>query len=290
MGNTQSEALGFRNQDKLKIIELMKRLICVIGALYWLGTFSLVAQNIQFTVEVSTDSVLLGHTMDVQFVALHATKATFEEPSFEGFDIISGPNQSSVFQSINGQQSRKTIYSYKLRPRDIGNYYIPPASLVDQDIVLETDPIEIMVVPNPDEELYPDIQSITPDQLFNMDELMLFGDMLDPDAMKKLMERMPFNFEDMPNSPNMEQWLEQFGHPDSLSNGGFMDLLQLFTVPDSSASNPFFDLFNLFEMPDSSGSGSSLEELFKQFQFDMPVPPEQEDSTPHNKKRKTTKT
>ena len=268
------------------MIVLMKRFICVIGAFFMFGLMILFAQNVQFTVEVSTDSIRLGHTLDVQFVAQYAGQATFEGPEFEGFNIVSGPNQSSVFQSINGQQSRKTIYSYQLQPQDLGNYYIPPASLILQDRVVETDPIEIMVVPNPDGTL--EARPMLPNQLFKMEEFMFLEDMLDPDAMKKWMEQMPFDFEDMPNPNNMEEWMDNFGYPDSLSNGGLMDLFKLFAVPDSSASNPFLDLYKLFEQPDSSGS--SLEELFKQFQFDLPLPPEQEDSTPHNKKRKTTKT
>jgi len=114
-------------------------------------SFTLLAQEgATFKVEVSTDSVLLGNYVEVTFTLENASMEDFQVPTFEGFRIVSGPNQSSSFSMMNGKVSQKASYSYYLEPKDIGNYYIPPATVSTGEQVLETMPVEILVAPNPD--------------------------------------------------------------------------------------------------------------------------------------------
>ena len=127
----------------------MKSIILFSISLF-IGISLLAQEGATFKVEVSTDSVLLGNYIEVTFTLENANMEDFQAPTFEGFQIISGPNQSSSFSMVNGKVSQQASYSYYLEPKDIGNYYIPPASVSTGEQVLETMPIEIMVVPNPD--------------------------------------------------------------------------------------------------------------------------------------------
>lgn len=108
------------------------------------------AQDATFSVTVSSDSVLLGNYIQVSFLLEHANAQHFDPPTFEGFDVISGPNTSSSMSIVNGVMSQSLSYTYYVQPRDIGNYYVTPASITTEKKVLETAPIEIMVLPNPD--------------------------------------------------------------------------------------------------------------------------------------------
>ena len=57
---------------------------------------------------------------------------------------------SSSFSMMNGAVTQTISYTYILRPKDVGNYFIEPASIKAGDNYLETVPLEVMVVPNPD--------------------------------------------------------------------------------------------------------------------------------------------
>ena len=105
------------------------------------------AQSI--SVEVSSDSILLGNSIAVSYTIENAD-GEFEAPEFQNMQIVSGPNYSSSVQIVNGDMSSKKQISYILRPTEIGQYYIPPAYLEEDGQTLETDVFEINVYPNPD--------------------------------------------------------------------------------------------------------------------------------------------
>lgn len=109
------------------------------------------AQNeAKFTAEVSNDSILLGNAFEVIFTLENARGTNFQMPDFSDFLVVGGPNQSSSFSMMNGEVTQSVSYSYFLEPKDVGNFYIEPASVEAADMVLETQPLEIIVVPNPD--------------------------------------------------------------------------------------------------------------------------------------------
>lgn len=104
----------------------------------------------KFTVEVSTDSILLGNTVQVKFTLENASGDNFQAPVFEGFHVVSGPNFSSSVSIVNGEVSQTAAYTFFIEPNDIGNYYIQAASIQVGKDVLETKPLQVIVVPNPD--------------------------------------------------------------------------------------------------------------------------------------------
>lgn len=103
-----------------------------------------------FSIEVSNTEVLLGNYIEVRFTLKNANGQKFEAPNFRDFDIVSGPNQSSSFSMINGETTQSISFTYFLQPKNIGNFYLEPAFIEADGETLETQPIEIIVLENPD--------------------------------------------------------------------------------------------------------------------------------------------
>lgn len=106
--------------------------------------------QVQFTLSVSSDSVLLGHYLQVSFTLENAQGQDFAGPEFEDFDLLSGPNMSTNVQITNGNMRQTIRYQYYIKPRTEGLYYIEPASIRVGERLLETAPLPIKVYPNPD--------------------------------------------------------------------------------------------------------------------------------------------
>ncbi|MEJ2195636.1 MAG: BatD family protein [Ignavibacteriaceae bacterium] len=70
----------------------------------------------------------------------------FNPPPFSNFIILSGPNQSTSIQFINGVQSGSISYSYILQPRSLGNFSIGKASIEYDGEEYQTEPLNITVV------------------------------------------------------------------------------------------------------------------------------------------------
>jgi len=149
----------------------MKKLLYTI-AFSFVINLAFAQQEASFSIEVSSDSVLLGNYFEVKFILENGSGTQFEPPSFDGFLLVGGPNQSSSFSMVNGKISQSMAYSYYLEPQDIGNYYIEAAYVKVGAKILETMPKMILVVANPDEvyqspkpkykdEQYP-LQEVTP--------------------------------------------------------------------------------------------------------------------------------
>jgi len=110
--------------------------------------FSLYGQDMSLKVEISSDSILIGNYLEVRFTIENGA-GDFEAPEFEGFDILSGPNTSSTFSMYNGKVSQKASYSFLVRPLMEGILYIDPASFESGETILVTEPVSVMVYPNP---------------------------------------------------------------------------------------------------------------------------------------------
>lgn len=70
----------------------------------------------------------------------------FKPPSFEGLRVLSGPNQSTSMQIINGQVSSSISFSYILTPTKLGEFTIGKASVNFNGNTYETNPLTIKVV------------------------------------------------------------------------------------------------------------------------------------------------
>lgn len=74
----------------------------------------------------------------------------FTPPSFENFLILSGPNQSTSIQIINGAQSASLTYNYVVQPKGLGTFTIGSASIVQDGNTYKSQPIKITVVKGKD--------------------------------------------------------------------------------------------------------------------------------------------
>ena len=70
----------------------------------------------------------------------------FRAPDFRGLTVLSGPNQSSSMQIINGAVSSTVTYSYVLVAPPVGNFTIGSSSLFYKGKRFLTKPIRIKVV------------------------------------------------------------------------------------------------------------------------------------------------
>ncbi|MFC2134672.1 BatD family protein, partial [Bacteroidota bacterium] len=70
----------------------------------------------------------------------------FTPPSFEGFRVLSGPNQSTSMQIINGKVSGSLTYSFIVQGSEIGKYPLGTASVEYEGDTYKTDPLQIEVV------------------------------------------------------------------------------------------------------------------------------------------------
>lgn len=102
-----------------------------------------------FSVEVSSDSILIGNYIELSFEC-DDVNGQFEAPDFSDLDIISGPNVSMSTQVINGEYSGSKTISFHVRPTLEGQITIPPAYYMIDDQTLETQPFVLNVYPNPE--------------------------------------------------------------------------------------------------------------------------------------------
>jgi len=111
-------------------------------------TSSVYAQDEMLEVQVSRDSVFLGNQVRVSFIANNVS-GKFTAPDFKGFDLVSGPNTSSSYSFMNGEESRKTTYTYLLQPLKAGVATIGKAGFETANGTLYTNEIKIFVKENP---------------------------------------------------------------------------------------------------------------------------------------------
>jgi len=107
-------------------------------------------QEASFTVSVQFDTLLLGNQLQVSFKLENGNSQNFTPPVFEDFILVAGPNMSSSMMMTNGTVSQSITYSYFLEAKEVGAFFIPPAKIETAEGDLFTEPLEVIVLPNPD--------------------------------------------------------------------------------------------------------------------------------------------
>lgn len=101
----------------------------------------------EFTVKVSSTTVEVGQRFQVTF-SINSQGGNFSSPRFEGFRVLSGPNQSQSMQVINGKVTQSNSISYVLVAQKEGTYTIGAASIETGGKTKKTKPVKIKVVAN----------------------------------------------------------------------------------------------------------------------------------------------
>lgn len=112
----------------------------------WMGiTSALTAFSQGFSAQVSSKKVQVGTPFELMFT-ISVQAANFTPPNLSDFDVVSGPNQSSSIQVVNGAVSQQLIISYGLVPKKEGKLNIGPATIVSGNQKIASNPISIEAV------------------------------------------------------------------------------------------------------------------------------------------------
>jgi hypothetical protein len=102
-----------------------------------------------FTASVSSNKVGINDRFQVSFTFsgtdINGIK-NFTAPAFQNFLVLSGPNQSSNMEIINGAVSASRTFSYYIQAKSIGKFNIESASIVLNGTTYKTKPVSIEVV------------------------------------------------------------------------------------------------------------------------------------------------
>ena len=134
------------NSQSSKVISI--KLISLFVFYFLLVTPRLVFAQ-EFTASVDETTVSENDRFQVSFTFSGSTinnLSNFSPPSFENFLILSGPNQSTSIQIINGAQSASLTYSFVIQAKSIGTFTIGLASIEQNGTTYKSDPLKISVV------------------------------------------------------------------------------------------------------------------------------------------------
>jgi len=120
---------------------MKKRITLIIGLL--LCTNLLFAQS-KFVATASKTNVGVGEQFEVDFT-INAGGTHYTQPDFHDFQVLSGPNISSSFASINGVSTMSISYGYILTATKEGTFTIDEAAIVLNGHTLTTSSIKIKV-------------------------------------------------------------------------------------------------------------------------------------------------
>jgi len=121
----------------------MKRKLFLSTFIILFCTLAVQAQ-VQFNAKVSKATLGINERLRVDFT-MNRDGDNFKPPSFEGFRVVGGPNQSISNTFINGKRSYAKTYSYFLSPMSTGKFTISQAKIEIEGETYKTLPISVTV-------------------------------------------------------------------------------------------------------------------------------------------------
>ncbi len=141
------------------------RSIMRILNLVFLLIFCQIAKSQTISAEVSRDTLLANNTLTLT-IKLENFNGEIEKPELIGLSYTGGISQSSNMQIINGDILKSMEYRYTLIAEEVGSANIGPAFAYDDKVSLETEPISIEILANPDGTIEKDPQYKSGNQFF----------------------------------------------------------------------------------------------------------------------------
>lgn len=120
--------------------------ICVLLSLVY--AFSVPAQDGTFTATANPNPVATAEQFQLTFTFSGSdvnSIRNFKPPGFSQFVVISGPNQTTSMQWINGSMLASLSYVYTLYARQSGKYSISPATIELKGKILSSNSLTIEV-------------------------------------------------------------------------------------------------------------------------------------------------
>ena len=106
---------------------------------------SLLAQAPFLAATANKSTVGVGEQFQITFT-FNASGRSFQGPDLKDFNVLSGPNQSTNMQFINGNISQSVSFSYFLQAKTIGTFKIGPASIESEGKRIASNVIQLTVV------------------------------------------------------------------------------------------------------------------------------------------------
>ena len=133
----------------------MKTLLLFTFLALTVGFSNVQAQNEEnidkyITAIVASDTILDGNAFEFKII-IRNLQGDFTPPTFSNFDIVGGPNMSTSMQYVNGNMFRESTYTYFLKARNLGEQYIEESYLKLAQEDMETEPISVYILDNPEQ-------------------------------------------------------------------------------------------------------------------------------------------
>ena len=100
--------------------------------------------QVKFDARVSKETLGVNERLRVDF-EMNQDGDNFRPPSFQGFTVVGGPNQSISKQWVNGKSSFSKTFSYFVQPKATGKFKIGQAEIDIDGKTYKTLPVEITV-------------------------------------------------------------------------------------------------------------------------------------------------
>lgn len=100
--------------------------------------------QVKFEAKVSKKKLGINERLRVDF-EMNQDGDNFTQPSFKGFTIVGGPNQSISNSWVNGKRSYAKTFSYFLSPTNKGNFTIGQATIEIDGQIYKTLPVKVVV-------------------------------------------------------------------------------------------------------------------------------------------------
>lgn len=109
-------------------------------------TLNFAQDNVELKTTISKKKLGIHQRMRIQFTVNKQGADHFELPEFKNFDVVGGPS-SSINQSwINGTVSYAQTYTYIIKPKKIGEFTIPSASIEYRRKRVKSNTVQVVVV------------------------------------------------------------------------------------------------------------------------------------------------
>ena len=107
--------------------------------------YMLLADDISFTASADRTTLSTSDQFEVTY-SINANGSRFRAPSFDGFNILMGPSQSTSMQFINGSVTQSISFTYVLQPKTEGTFRINAATIEVSGRTVQSNALNIKVV------------------------------------------------------------------------------------------------------------------------------------------------
>ncbi len=122
----------------------MKQVVHILAILLLTVTTVWGQDDVSFNAKVNRKKLGINERLRIDFV-MNQDGDNFNPPSFSGFTVTGGPNQSVSRQWVNGKSSFSKTYSYFLAPTKRGKFTIEQAEITVNGETYKTTPVEVEV-------------------------------------------------------------------------------------------------------------------------------------------------